>query len=75
MLNTLQYSVWISRGAGLVLTCDATLLLLPMCRNLVKTIRPRVRWLPLDETVWFHRQVAYALLFFTIVHAAAHYVK
>ncbi|OJI91335.1 hypothetical protein ASPTUDRAFT_187100 [Aspergillus tubingensis CBS 134.48] len=75
MLNTLQYSVWISRGAGLVLTCDATLLLLPMCRNLVKTIRPRVRWLPLDETVWFHRQVAYALLFFTIVHAAAHYVN
>ncbi|PYH89672.1 hypothetical protein BO71DRAFT_103412 [Aspergillus ellipticus CBS 707.79] len=74
-LNVLKYSVWISRGAGLVLSCDATLLLLPMCRNVIKTLRPRLRWLPLDETVWFHRQVAYALLLFTIIHTAAHYVN
>jgi NADPH oxidase len=74
-LNALTYSVWISRGAGLVLTFDGTLILLPMCRNIIKTIRPRLRWLPLDETVWFHRQVSYALLIFTILHVAAHYVK
>ncbi|PWY80485.1 hypothetical protein BO70DRAFT_44443 [Aspergillus heteromorphus CBS 117.55] len=74
-LNELQYSVWISRGAGLVLSCDATLLLLPMCRNVVKTIRPRLKWLPLDETVWFHRHVAYALVIFTAIHTAAHYVN
>ncbi|KAH8435285.1 putative NADPH oxidase (NoxA) [Aspergillus melleus] len=74
-LNTLQYSVWISRGAGLVLTVDGALILLPMCRNIIKCIRPRIRWLPLDETVWFHRQVAYALLVFTAVHTASHYVN
>ncbi|EEP78645.1 hypothetical protein UREG_03491 [Uncinocarpus reesii 1704] len=74
-LNTLQYSVWISRGAGLVLSVDGTLILLPMCRTLLRYVRPKFRWLPLDESVWFHRQVAYSLLFFSLVHTIAHYVN
>lgn len=74
-LNLLQYSVWISRGAGLVLSFDGALILLPMCRNLLRFIRPKIRWLPLDESIWFHRQVAYATLIFTIIHTAGHYVK
>src|SRR5690349_7198600 len=64
-LNQLTFSVWLSRGAGLVLSVDVLLILLPMCRNLMRIIRPRFRWLPLDETQWFHRQVAYAMLLFT----------
>jgi NADPH oxidase len=74
-LNTLTFSVWFSRGAGLCLTVDTTLILLPMCRSLLKVVRPKIRWLPLDENVWFHRQVAYSLLLWTIVHVAAHYVN
>lgn len=74
-LNALQYSVWISRGSALVLSFDAALILLPMCRNILKCLRPKIRLLPLDETIWFHRQVAYSLLVFTIIHAASHYVK
>lgn len=74
-LNTLKFSVWISRGAGLALTFDGALILLPMCRNLLRYVRPKIRWLPLDESIWFHRQVAYAMLGFTIVHTAGHYVK
>ncbi|KAL4939412.1 hypothetical protein BDV06DRAFT_37595 [Aspergillus oleicola] len=74
-LNALSYSVWISRGAGLVLTFDGTLILLPMCRNIMKFLRPKLRWLPLDETIWFHRQVAYAILVFTILHVCGHYVN
>ena len=74
-LNTLKFSVWISRGAGLCLACDTTLILLPMCRTLLTYIRPKVRWLHLDESQWFHRHVAYAMLFFTIIHVCAHYVK
>ncbi len=74
-LNKLTFSVWISRGAGLVLTLDATLILLPMCRTLLRWVRPKFRWLPLDESQWFHRQVAYAMLFFSIIHTTAHYVK
>ena len=64
-----------SRGAGLVLSIDVTLILVPMCRTILRWIRPKIRWLPLDENIWFHRQVAYAILVFTIVHVSAHYVK
>lgn len=74
-LNTLTFSVWFSRGAGLCLSVDTTLILLPMCRNLLTWIRPKVRWLHLDETQWFHRQVAYSLLIWTIVHVSSHYVN
>jgi len=74
-LNTLTFSVWISRGAGLALSVDGALILFPMCRNLLRWIRPKIRILPLDESQWFHRQVAYSMLFWTIVHVAAHYVN
>ncbi len=74
-LNTLTFSVWLSRGAGLALSVDGAIIVLPMCKNLLRLIRPKVKWLPLDESQWFHRQVAYSLLFWTIVHVSAHYVK
>lgn len=74
-LNTLQFSVWMSRGAGLCLTVDTLLILLPMCRNILKVIRPKIKWLPLDESQWFHRQVAYSMLLWTAVHTASHYVN
>ncbi|KAI9893845.1 MAG: hypothetical protein M1814_005398 [Vezdaea aestivalis] len=74
-LNTLSYSVWLSRGAGLALSVDAALILLPMCRNLLRIIRPKLRWLPLDESQFFHRQCAYSILFFTAIHTSAHYVN
>ncbi|MCJ1271849.1 hypothetical protein MMC22_011754 [Lobaria immixta] len=74
-LNTLTFSVWMSRGAGLALSVDATIILLPMCKNVLRWIRPKIRWLPLDESQWFHRQVAYSLLFWTIIHVSAHYVN
>ncbi|KFY36091.1 hypothetical protein V494_05325 [Pseudogymnoascus sp. VKM F-4513 (FW-928)] len=74
-LNTLTYSVWLSRGAGLVLSVDGAMILLPMCRNLLRWIRPKVRFLPLDESQWFHRQVAYSMLLYTVIHVSAHYVN
>lgn len=74
-LNTLTFSVWISRGAGLVLSVDGAMILLPMCRNILRYVRPKIRFLPLDESQWFHRQVAYSMLIFTIIHTAGHYVK
>lgn len=74
-LNTLTFSVWISRGAGLCLSVDGALILLPMCRTLLRVVRPKIKWLPLDESQWFHRQVAYSLLIFTIFHTSAHYVN
>ena len=67
-LNTLEFSVWFSRGAGLCLSVDVMLILLPMCRNILREIRPKIRWLPLDESQWFHRQVAYSLLINLLWH-------
>lgn len=46
-----------------------------MCRNIMRFLRPKFKFLPLDETIWFHRQCAYAMLLFTIVHVTAHYVN
>ncbi|KAI5476018.1 hypothetical protein MNV49_000490 [Pseudohyphozyma bogoriensis] len=56
-LNGLKFSVWISRGAGLALGVDGLLLVLPVLRNLICVLRPKLAWLmPLDENIWFHRQ-------------------
>lgn len=74
-LNTLTFSVWLSRGAGLALSVDGAMILLPMCRNILRYIRPKIKFLPLDESQWFHRQVAYSMLLYTIIHVSAHYVN
>jgi len=75
-LNGLKFSVWTSRGAGLVLAFDGGLILLPMLRNIIRVIRPKLAWLaPLDENIWFHRQVAYSMAFWAMVHTTAHYVN
>jgi NADPH oxidase len=75
-LNTLQLSVWTSRGAGLVLGLDGMLILVPMLRNIIRVIRPHMTWLfPADENIWFHRQVAYSMAFWAMVHTTAHYVN
>jgi NADPH oxidase len=75
-LNALKFSVWISRGAGLVLAFDGGLILVPMLRNIIRVVRPKLAWLfPADENIWFHRQVAYSMAFWAMVHTTAHYVN
>ena len=41
-LNTLGLPVWTSRGAGLVLAYDGGLILLPMLRNFIRVLRPKL---------------------------------
>jgi hypothetical protein len=56
-LNGLKLSVWTFCGGGLVLAYDGGILL-PMLRNTIRIIRPKLAWLvPADENIWFHRQV------------------
>ncbi|KAE9408170.1 NADPH oxidase [Gymnopus androsaceus JB14] len=75
-LNALQWSVWTSRGAGLVLAFDGGLILVPMLRNIIRVVRPKLQWaFPADENIWFHRQVAYSMAFWAMVHTTAHYVN
>ena len=76
ILNGLKFSVWTSRGAGLVLAYTGGLILLPMLRNIIRIIRPKLSWLfPADENIWFHRQVAYSMAFWAMVHTTAHYIN
>jgi NADPH oxidase len=76
-LNMLKWSVWTSRGAGIVLAYDATILLLPMCRNFVRILRgTRLnKVIPFDEAIFFHKQAAFSMLFYTILHGNAHYIN
>ena len=75
-LNALKWSVWTSRGAGLTLAFDAGLLLVPMLRDVITVLRPKlVRFFPADENIWFHRQIAYSMAFWSVVHATAHYIN
>jgi NADPH oxidase 1 len=46
-----------------------------MLRTIITMIYPRFTFLALDENIWFHRQVAYSLLFFTVVHVTGFYVN
>lgn len=47
-----------------------------MLRDLVTLLRPKlVRLFPADENIWFHRQVAYSMAFWTVVHTTAHYAN
>lgn len=58
--------------------CGLTDLLswLSVLRNFVMVLRPKLSWLlPLDENRFFHRQIAYSILFFSIIHTTAHCVQ
>ncbi|CAG8683546.1 26714_t:CDS:2 [Dentiscutata erythropus] len=77
-LNVIGFSLWTSRGAGLCLAYDGALILLPVLRNIIKDLRDISflnNFIPFDENLWFHRQTAYAMLFWTLVHTFAHYVN
>jgi len=80
-INTIGLSVYISRGAGLVLGFDSSVLLLPVCRTLIRTLRSwkvlNNRWIriPFNESLLFHKQTARYILLFTIIHVNAHYIN
>lgn len=67
LLNQLNYSVYVSRGAGLVIAVDISLLLLPVCRRL-----------NLDKyyfTIQFHVMCACSVLTFVVIHVYSHYLN
>jgi NADPH oxidase len=77
ILNTIGNSVLASRGAGLVLGIDCSLLLLGVCRNIVRVLRSSWlnRYIPFEENLYFHRWTAYSMLLFALIHTNAHYTN
>jgi len=47
-----------------------------MLRNCLRVLRPILSMIiPIDEGIWFHKQVAYSMAFWSAVHTTAHYVN
>src|SRR5437764_1553305 len=76
-LTAIGLSVTTSRGAGLCLAFDGALILLPICRNIISYLRLTFlnNVIPFDENIWFHRQCAYSMLLWTLVHTFSHYIN
>ncbi|KAG0029728.1 hypothetical protein BGZ82_007789, partial [Podila clonocystis] len=73
----LNWSLWIARGGGMCLIWDCCLILLPVCRNILRILRVSFlnNLIPIDENIWFHKITAYSILFCTVIHSVAHYVN
>ncbi|CAG8457917.1 9814_t:CDS:2 [Paraglomus occultum] len=67
----------IARSAALVLHVDASMILFPVCRNLVSLLRNTSlnNVIPFDKNITFHKAIGWSILFFSIVHTAAHWVN
>ncbi|KAG9067315.1 hypothetical protein KI688_012098 [Linnemannia hyalina] len=73
----LNYSLWIARGGGICLIWDCSIILLPVCRNILRILRVSFlnKLIPIDENIWFHKITAYSILVCTAIHAVGHYVN
>lgn len=73
----LNWSLWIARGGGMCLIWDCCLILLPVCRNILRILRVSFLndLIPIDENIWFHKITAYSILVCTTIHSVAHYVN
>ncbi|GEM09205.1 NADPH oxidase isoform 2 [Rhodotorula toruloides] len=60
----------IARSAAFVLHIDVVFILLPICRGLVTLLRRTAlnKVIPFDESVEFHKVVAWSIVFWTAVH-------
>jgi NADPH oxidase len=77
-INSIGSTIFVSRGAGLVITLDVLLILLPMCRNLMTLLRSLSflnSWIDFDATLFLHKVSACSMLVFTIIHTNGHYAN
>lgn len=76
-LNHLQYSVYISRGAGLTLSVFMTLNLAVNLKHTLRLLR-RLRllqlykWYP-QNSLYIHRHLAGIVIVYSLIHSMAHY--
>ncbi len=77
-LDRLQYSVYFSRGAGLVLAMCMPLVILPMCKHTITFLRKSSKFIRSnfpDNCLLIHRYAGTSIAIFTIVHTVSHYVN
>eukprot|EP01134_Creolimax_fragrantissima_P008136 CFRG8136T1 len=77
ILDCMGTSLSIAKGSAAVLSLNSALILLPVCRNLVSSLRGVWRFRGgllrlLDKNISFHKLCGYAIMFHTVVHTVAH---
>lgn len=67
----------IARGAALVLNVDVAFIMFPICRNFVSLLRrtPLNDIIPFDKNIAFHIATAWSIVFWSVIHVAAHMVN
>src|SRR4029079_13869149 len=77
-LNSIGYSVFISRGPGLVLAVLQALTLFPVCRHTITFFSSKFimfrRYYP-ENSIALHKFFAYCVLFWALVHGVNHYIN
>lgn len=77
-LNRLQYSVFFSRGAGLVLAVFFPFLVLSSCKYTITFVRKYIKFIrhyfP-ENTLLVHKNLGGIVALFAIIHAVSHYVN
>ncbi|ORZ39625.1 ferric reductase NAD binding domain-domain-containing protein [Catenaria anguillulae PL171] len=70
-----DFKVVMTLSAAAALNLDCGIILFPVCRTIISHLRITFlnNIIPFDKNITFHRYVAYAIVFFTWVHATAHY--
>ncbi|WWD07921.1 hypothetical protein V865_006028 [Kwoniella europaea PYCC6329] len=63
-----------ARGAAQVLHIDIIFILFPVCRNFISLLRrtPLNDIIPFDKNITFHKQVAWMIVLFSLIHTIAH---
>ncbi|WVW78713.1 hypothetical protein I302_100673 [Kwoniella bestiolae CBS 10118] len=63
-----------ARGAAQVLHIDIIFILFPVCRNFISLLRrtPLNDVIPFDKNITFHKQVAWMIVLFSLIHTIAH---
>nr|GEW10175.1 putative respiratory burst oxidase homolog protein H [Tanacetum cinerariifolium] len=72
--EVLGYCSCTAKGAGETLKFNMALILLPVCRRTLTSIRETYfgKQLPVDENINFHKIIALAIVIGTVVHTVAH---
>ncbi|XP_078056229.1 dual oxidase 1-like [Mustelus asterias] len=75
--QTTRVGLIIARGSAAAISFLYSYILLTMCRNLITVLRETFLnlYIPFDSAVDFHRWVAMAAAFFSVLHSAAHGVN
>ncbi|XP_048472995.1 dual oxidase 1-like [Rhincodon typus] len=75
--QTTRVGLIIARGSAAAVSFLYSYILLTMCRNLITVLRETFlnHYIPFDSAVDFHRWVAMAAAFFSVLHSAAHAVN